>query len=233
MIDIHTHIMDGIDDGIQTFDDACNVLIKLDQQGITGVFLTPHYAPQRGYQPLLETVKDKYKKLKAFIESEGLSLVVYLGCEYDASDDLDLVIPRHLTHNQTRYVLIDFMHYDGDANELIYTLKCLKYQVIVAHPERYDASMKRLLELKSEGALFQLNASSLLHKERRQEYQLAKRLIKHRLIDFVASDIHRATQSMDSLKRVHYVIKKMTDGDYADTLLKNNPKKLITPNDYD
>ena len=152
MIDLHTHILFGVDDGAKTMDEAIDMLKKANEIGIHSVVLTPHVSLFRGYKTSFDMIKQHFEMLKLKISDIGLSLKLYLGAEIDEHDHLIDTLKKGYTFEGTHYVLIDFSMRESDVSEILYDLRHSGYKVIVAHPERIDyLSYQDLRQLKAEG----------------------------------------------------------------------------------
>ena len=193
MIDIHTHVLPFVDDGSDSFETSFLMLENSISQGITDVILTPHFCLGE-YQTDKETLTSEFEKFKDKIAEKGLNVNVYLGQEIFIRKDYKSLFKEQkiLTMNGTKFVLVEFdTRNDFDIAETVYDLKRLEYEPIIAHVERYpyvDLSVAE--EIKSLGGYIQVNAESLVGKNKRAYFKRVKELIKNGLVDFVASDVH-------------------------------------------
>jgi protein-tyrosine phosphatase len=227
MIDLHTHILYGVDDGARTLNQAVEMLKKAHTLGIDAVALTPHRSYYRGYQYNKEEHHEKMNVLKKILHDLNIPINLHVGFEVDEHDDLIETLNSGYTFENSKYVLIDFTMRETDISEVIYTLRQLGYHVVVAHPERiHYLNFEELVELKREGAIFQVSAGHLLPYKMTKSSRVAKRLLKHHLIDVVASDCHTLSD-LDSMKEsFHYVVKKVGE-ELAHKWYVTNPKKIL------
>ncbi len=233
MIDIHTHIAYGIDDGADALNEAVEMLGIAAKNGIKGIVLTPHY-PNRIFG--LEKSKAEYLEyigtVAKLLSAQCPEVAVYIGAENYCSDATASLISRNeiITLNNSRYALIEFSEHEG-FEFVIDTVRHMKrcgYIPVIAHTERYlciDHKPERAKQLKSEGALIQVNARSVFGKGR--YFMLADYLLRHRLVDAVASDAHepfvRSTDVSDALAEMAY---RYTE-EYLQEITCHNPECIL------
>lgn len=221
MIDIHCHVLYGVDDGCKTLDDSLRQIKKAISVGVTKLILTPHYAPLRGYVSSKETLEANFTILKEAVQD--LPIELYLGREVDKIDTIDLLLEENKiqTMNSTKYVLVDFGMDKYDIDEYCYELIINGYIPIIAHPERYNyiSDVKTYHKWKKTGALIQINAVSLFHPKSKTVKKRARYLLKEGLVDFVASDAHNNPESFEYLKKA---FKLLENKSYQKNKIKNN-----------
>jgi protein-tyrosine phosphatase len=204
MIDIHNHILFGLDDGCKTIDESLMMLSKAVEAGVKELILTPHYGPLRGYVKSHDFAWRTFEELQSAVTKQRIPLRLHLGREIDEIDDLtDLLNQNKLeTLAKTKYVLLDFGMKKTDVDEYIYELVISGYKPIIAHPERYTYvdNFKDFNKWRQTGALLQLNASSMFHPKNKDEKKKTKYLLKHGLVDLVASDAHRNPKRFTDLR---------------------------------
>ena len=223
MIDIHTHILTGVDNGCKDYNDAGKVVLKAKSEGVTSMFATPHQTSYAGYDA--DSLKAMFKKYSDIFKKYGVDM--YLGAEIEYSNDalVKIFYKKLLTLNDTNYVLMDFLasQEEYDIIDVIKTYKNHNYNVIIAHAEYLNLKEKDYLKIKNSGALIQIDAESIFNKK----YQkLIDYLLEERLVDFVASNIHSSTVSYVMDKAFKAVTKK-TNKDYADIIFNRNAKNYL------
>lgn len=211
MLDMHCHLLPGVDDGCDTFEQSIKMIKKAISIGITDIILTPHYAPLRGYVLSVQEIKTKFNELLDIVKIEKLDINLFLGREIDEIKDIELLLNNGdvETLNDTKYVLIDFGMQKADIDEYCYELIVNGYKPIIAHPERYNYvnSVQDYHKWKKTGALIQMNATSLFKSRNKKTRARAKYLLKSGLVDLVASDCHGFEFQYDSLEKVHKLVK--------------------------
>jgi len=120
MIDIHSHIMFGVDDGCKTFGDSIYLIKESIKAGITDLFLTPHFSYRRKYTKSYEEIERKFNLLKKFVVENNLGINLYLGSEIDEHPGVLDFLDSYLCHtmNNTKYVLIDFGTRKADVDDI-------------------------------------------------------------------------------------------------------------------
>ncbi len=227
MIDIHTHILPFVDDGSLDNNISIDMLKECVNQGITDVFLTPHY--RKTYKLPPKVLNDEFEKFKKVVSDENISINLYLGQEIFVDEHYKsaFVNKKVLSMNDSKYVLLEF-DYDKyvDMAEIVYELKVLGYIPIIAHYERYlNSDLKTAFEIKSLGGLIQVNAESIVGKFKRRYYGLVKKLFKENLIDFVSSDVHSNRKNL--LFEANKFVEKKFGEDTANRVFALNAKKII------
>lgn len=201
MIDIHTHIIPGVDDGAKDVETSIKMILKEIECGVDTVVFTPH--------SYMNGFINKHKIIDSFnlfkTKLENYDIKYYLGQEiYFEKDTLDkLKNNEYLTINNTKFILIEFdsdINYE-DLSEIIYSIRLIGFEPIIAHIERYNISIKDYYRLKKElNPLFQVNTSFVL-----EHKKTAKKMIKDRIIDYIASDCHslnRRAPNLDNVKKI-------------------------------
>lgn len=217
MIDIHNHILFGIDDGSRSLEESINIIKKAIENGYTAIVLTPHYRLIQNYKC---DNKKKYKifcKLKEEVNKRNLPIELYLGNEITLDEDLFYYLNTEqvLSLNGSRYLLLE-LPFESKFKELDEILDLLIEKggvPIIAHPERYKyyniRDYKRLLK---KGVLFQGNIGSLYGKYGLRPKQTLEKMLKKNMIHFIASDIHHDTQtSYDRVLDAMKIVEKLTN----------------------
>lgn len=231
MIDIHCHMLYGVDDGAEDRQMSVAMLKDAAKQGISAVILTPHYR-QGMFKYPLEEIRAAYEDL--YSEAEKLGVMIYLGCEYHADSDTgeNLKNGRCLTLADSDYVLVEFK-YESSIGFIRNTLNDLLahgYTPVIAHAERYGPFIKEpelLRQMCDMGVMVQINAGSVLGREGFKTKRLCKRIIKEHLVDIVASDSHNMTDRKSRMKECFDYIAKKYGEERAERLLRTNPGKIL------
>ena len=196
MKDIHTHIIPYVDDGSPNLETSINMIKHEIDIGVTEIICTPHHIYSR-YECTVEVIKERFNLLKEEVENLNLPIKLYLGQEicYSHREDIIAMLKRGelLTLNNTNRVLLEFSftREPEDILDIIYNFNINGYEVIIAHVERYEwMDYNKVLALRNEGALIQINSNSYLGLTTWSEKRFVKKLLKHNLVDFVASDTH-------------------------------------------
>ena len=206
MIDIHNHILYGVDDGSKDLDMSLAMLKEEMEQGVTRVYLTPHQNQQTLTGPLL---KERYQSFLEEIKEKGIDMDIRLGAEiyYYPGLKQDLLSGKALTMDESKYVLVEFStRTETNVSEIVYELVVAGFTPIIAHIERYPYLKKEdYFDIKEAGGLIQINSGSFSHFSSRG---LIKYLLKNDLVDYVATDAHDNSRRKVDFSFVHSYIKK-------------------------
>lgn len=196
MIDLHSHILPGLDDGSRTVEDARALARRAAADGVTAVAATPHVRLDYPTRP--EEMERGVMRLREDFVEQGIDVEVLHGGELDLGmlatlDDDEL---RRFTLAQSgRYLLLEFPYsgWPAGLEETIYGLGLRGLVAVVAHPERNRAVQsdpRRLGESVRMGALVQITAASLDGRIGRSSQKAAVRLLELGLAHVLASDAH-------------------------------------------
>ncbi len=234
MLDLHTHIIPGVDDGSKNMDETIEILKNAKLAGYSGVVATPHYI--EGSYSTNNSDKMKYiKDIKTELKLQNIDLEIYTGNEVFITDTIEnlLYYAKISSINNSKYILIE-LPMAGGSNGLqscIFKVFSLGYIPIIAHPERYSFVQKdpnKLLDYIDQGVLFQLNSGSLFGHYGKTAEKTARILIKHNMVQFVATDTHSGkSSSYSQISDVCKLISKLTYVENVDILMNKNPNDVI------
>lgn len=231
MIDIHTHILPGVDDGATTIEESLEIIDYLKDMGMTDIVLTSHYIKNTDYNSNQAQRKEILKQLESKIEKTGIHL--YLGNEVYLCDDImDLLKEKEIvTLNDTKYMLIELplTGYLNNLSDILCNLTEHGIIPIIAHPERYhflQKNKKRVRELLEFNCLLQCNIDSITGKYGKKAKKLMKWLLKNDLVAFVATDTHYV-EKKKYLKKSFKKLKRMIGKEKFLELTKTNPEKML------
>lgn len=214
-IDIHCHILPGMDDGSDSMETSLRMLRMADEDGISQIILTPHNKPWHK-NTNHAGMEAKVGQLQERLCREGLGIKLYAGSELyyhsGLTEELDQGMAETLSGS--RYVLVEFdplADYDYIRNG-IYTLLMGGYYPIAAHVERYKnvcCKTDRLIELIEMGCLMQVNAGSIMGQYGFAVKGLTRKMLKRGMIHFVATDAHDTERRSPCLSQcAEYIGKK-------------------------
>ncbi len=224
MIDIHTHLLPYVDDGVSDFNEALKVIEGLKNQGVEKVFITPHFYRLRNFVSTYEENRKLFTKLKALVRENDIKIDLYLGTEiYYNQDTLKNIKNNIVTDLINDFYLIEFSIDESLYNitEAIHNFVTKGFKPIIAHIERYEALSKinDIAALKKIGAFMQVNASTILGGRGFFKKSFINKLIKKSLIDFIATDSHNNRENL-FLKAYQYINNKHSKT-VADKLFNN------------
>lgn len=235
IIDIHTHILPGIDDGSRNIEESIEIINYLYSVGITDIVLTSHYVCDTVYNynqlvrvKLLNNLKEKLNNDKIHL---------YLGNEVYLNDKIIDLLESHeiSTINDTKYMLVELplAGYLNNFQSILCDLNSYGIIPIIAHPERYQfiqKNKKRIRELLEFNCLLQCNIDSLTGKYGKRAKRIMKWLLKKDLVQFVATDTHYVSSDKE-LKKAYNKLEKLAGKDKYDELTYLNPNKLLNNQD--
>ena len=233
-VDMHTHILHGVDDGAKDLATAMRLLRMARQDGTTTVVVTPHYRGQwRSNTPQL--LRQRFAELSAEAKKEIPEMTLYLGNEAGIERELgDKVAEgRVLSINDSNYVLLEF-EYNCSRIQVVEGVMGVVgsgYTPIIAHAERYDIFRKNKKlagEVLYVGARIQLNADSILGKCGFATKRVCHRLLKKGMVQFVASDAHDSRVRQPKLRECFEYVSKRYGEDYAWELFRDNALGLLS-----
>ena len=232
MIDIHSHILPGIDDGAQTIDDSIKMAKAAVNEGITTIIATPHHKNNQ-FTNLKSSILTKVNDLNTVLKQENIPLTVLPGQEVRIYGEVleDYYKEEILTLNHTKYLFIEFPSSSVPryAERLLYELQTEGIIPIIVHPERNKELQEKpelLYQLVKNGALTQVTASSVAGYFGKNVKKFSEQLIEHNLTHFIASDAHnihnRSFKVVDALG----IIEENFGMDYI-YLFKENAELLV------
>ncbi len=233
-VDIHTHILPGVDDGAANLEQAIDLLRMAWEDGTGAVILTPHFRGRyRANTP--QQLKAAFETLRNHAAVELPELELYLGNEAGIEVELaeKLVEGRVLSLNGGSYVLLEF-HSSSTRNQILKgTLDVLNcgFTPIIAHAERYDAFRQHhgfAAEVIELGALIQLNAAGVTGEAGFAEKRCCNRMLKKGQVHFIASDAHDTKSRPPKLDRCYRLVRKKYGEDYADALFWENARTVLS-----
>ena len=211
MIDIHTHIIPFVDDGSRSIEDSIEMIKRDMSFGIDTIVATPHHITHK-YTKSVQEIKENFDLLVNEVKKQNIDVKLLLGqeiCYTSRVDLLDMLEKGELlTINNTKYILLEFKFQNepDDVGEILYNFASRGYKVIVAHVERYDwITVDKVMRMKEEGALIQVNSDSICGLTTFKEKRFVKKILKAKLVDLVASDMHsfRPSNMDKALKKVN------------------------------
>lgn len=199
-IDLHSHLIPGIDDGAKTMDDSLAMLRQFETLGFKKVITTPHIVTG-GYDNTPEIITKGRDKVREAIKANGIDIDFHAAAEYYADESmLPKIEKRDILTIGDRYVLIEFSFLSKTSvlAEIMYKLQVAGYKVILAHPERYpymySNDLKEYHALRDKNIYLQLNILSLQGKYGKEAQNIAQKMVDANLISFAATDLHNIRQ---------------------------------------
>jgi protein-tyrosine phosphatase len=231
MIDIHCHILPGVDDGAQTVEDSIALAQEAVDNGITTIIATPHH--RNGiYTNEKLNVLQKVDELQMKLDERNISLKILPGQEVHVYGEIleDLSNKQLLTLNHTqKYILLElpYDHIPRFMDQLIFDIQMLGIVPIIPHPER-NAKLREhpelLYKMVKRGALSQVTAASLLGKFGKEPQKFSLQCIEHHMCHLIASDAHRAGKRGVILREAYDAIEKKLGSSISSQFERNAEK---------
>lgn len=197
-VDMHSHLLPGIDDGLEEVEQSVEFIRQLKKLGYRKLICTPHILSDL-YPNSPKTILPKLELVRKALKTAGVDIQIEAAAEYMVDHDFAELIARStkedlLTINGT-YILIEMSYLSPSPNidQVIFDLRMLGLQPILAHPERYNYyhhhfdQYERFKEL---GCKLQVNLLSLSGGYGGNVKKTAEKLFKHQMVDFLGTDMH-------------------------------------------
>lgn len=228
-IDIHAHILPGIDDGAKDWNESVRLLKMAYRQGVRHIIATPHFSLSQD----LALLRDIYERLdqKAWAISENYH--ISLGQEIMYSENLleYLETEKALTLAGSRYVLIEFGLNDSmnKMERAVRQIVQASYFPIIAHVERYKCLEREgsAEELTKYGAYLQINAGSLNHGWMDKRTRWCKKNLKKGTIHFLASDMHNTVSRPPEIRAAIACMEQWAGEELAIQIARENPGFIL------
>lgn len=226
MIDMHCHILPGIDDGAQTLEESIGLLRAEKEQGIDKIVFTPHFHPERvSLEKFLSRRADSYERLKQSDAFSELKIKTKVGAEVYYSMRILEMDLSGLCFEGTNYILIEFPT-DSRPYGITHTMQSLLERgltPILAHVERYGYftdDPTKLYDLVTLGCVAQVNAAAVVNGMKAKGVN-ALQYIKWELAQIISSDAHSLETRPPNTKAAYDLVKKKLGESYTDWLCTN------------
>ena len=221
-VDIHSHLLPGIDDGATSIKDTAYLIKGLEKIGIKKFITTPHVMGEVWKNTSLE-IKEKLSAATQELEFPNINKRFKAAAEYMIDEEFrELFKKEPLLTLKENYVLVEMSYVSPSFQlyEILFELQSAGYQPVLAHPERYNFyhhSLDDYKKLKKAGCLFQLNMLSATGYYGEHVAKVSNSLVKEGLIDFIGSDLHHARH----LEALHKKI-VLKNYEYLTPVFQNN-----------
>jgi protein-tyrosine phosphatase len=228
MIDIHCHLLPGIDDGSKSWDTTLEMCRMAAADGVTHIVATPHanyeYRYDRaGYFALLEELRSRVPEMS-----------FSLGCDFHLSfENIEHARehPELYSIGETRYLLVELSDFSvfGFAQSL-YNLRAAGLVPILTHPERNPrilANPELLRDFSDAGCLMQITANSLTGFWGKSSQKMCETMLKTNMVHFIASDAHGIRSRSPILSAARNAAAKIVGAAAADALVNANPSAVV------
>ena len=230
MIDIHSHIIWGVDDGARNREDSIAMLRLAAETGTTDIVATPHCDRQYKFDP---AVRDE--RIRELMDATGGVPRIHPGCDFRLSfDNIQIALqePARFTINGLRYLLVEFedVLIPPTTEEIFRRFMEREICPVITHPERnpiLQRSFERLQSWKQMGCLLQVTAQCLTDRFGKAAQASAWELLRRGLVHVVASDGHDTDHRPPRLDLAREILTREMGADAADLLLVTNPSAIL------
>jgi protein-tyrosine phosphatase len=230
MVDIHCHILPGIDDGSLSWEMTAEMCRAAIADGVTHIVATPHANHRYPYD------RDRYTGMLGQLhDSADGRLTFSLGCDFHFSyENIQdaLENPRRYTIGDTQYLLIEFSDYGipPSVKEEVFALRSRGMVPIITHPERNPWLLKKpkmVLELIDEGCLVQVTANAVTGAWGDRSRKMVQWLLERDAVHILASDAHDPVRRRPVMSEARDAIAKLAGAEVAQALTKDNPAAIV------
>ncbi len=232
-VDIHTHILPGVDDGAESMMQSIRMLRIAAMEGISRVILTPHQkTDRRCVSP--DGIERRMELLRKEIDRQRIPIRLYSGSELFYRHGIEELMTegKLKTLAGSAYCLVEFFPEENYAyiSDGLSRLSSFGYRPILAHAERYEQVMEenREEELKQRtGCLYQVNAASVTGEIGFVLKSRSRKLLKNGLVEFIATDAHNEGKRGPRLERCADWLTKRLGREETERLLILNPEAVL------
>ncbi len=218
-VDVHSHFIDGIDDGAKTIEDSLGMLAGMKGLGYQKVITTPHVMSDY-YRNTTEIITTGRDRIAEAAGKAGIDIEIECAAEYYLDADLmPKIKAKDILTFGDGYVLFElpFLSEPPNLAEIVFEMQLAGYKPVLAHPERYafwHQKFEKYQELADKGVVLQLNINSLTGHYSPEVKQISKRLVDKGLISLLGSDCHhdRHITLMDHARRLPTLHQLMDSG---------------------
>lgn len=219
MIDLHCHILPGVDDGAQSLSDSLNMARQALEQGIHTIVATPHHL-NNSYENPKRQILARVEELNQLLQKEQINVKILPGQEVRVHGEMieGYTAGDILSVNHTPYVLVEFPsnHVPRYTEKLFYDLQLNGLIPVIVHPERNQEIIERsdlLYQLVKKGALTQITAASVCGDFGKKIKTFSLQLIEANLTHFLASDAHNLTKRSFKMREAYDVMEQKYGND--------------------
>jgi protein-tyrosine phosphatase len=225
MVDMHSHVLPGIDDGAETPEESIVLIKKMMELGIKKIIATPHVMIDY-YRNDDKSIGNALAILKEELNNQNIDIEISAAAEHYFDESFEKRIDDRLVFTMgDNYVLfeISFISQPQNLIQIIQKMLDMGYKPILAHPERYNyMDVEQLKRIRMMGCNLQLNTISLTGYYGKPTKALAEELVDNQMIDFISSDMHhpRHAQALEDALKLPYLRKLLFDYPLKNVLLK-------------
>lgn len=191
-VDIHSHLLPGIDDGSPDVEESISLIAKLKELGIDQFICTPHIFKEL-YPNTAETINDALELTKVALRKANLNVSISAAAEYMLDENFGISDSMMALPNRHILVEMSYLNETPNIEQIIFNLQIKGYTVILAHPERYNFYHKdydKVHRFHDMGVMLQLNLLSITGYYGREVKIASEYMLKNKLYRLVGTDLH-------------------------------------------
>ena len=233
MIDFHTHILPGVDDGAKSIEETIELLKEAQSVGVDKVILTSHYI-ESYYESNVKERTNIINSAKKLLNDEKINIDLIIGNEIYISENINELIinKKACSINNTRYVLFELPFDIKPINlyDVIYEMLQNKYIPVLAHPERYTFVQKNpnlVYDLIQTGVLMQSNYGSCIGQYGKKAQITVKKLLENDMVHFLGTDVHKMGTIYPKIPQILAKIENIIGKDKLVLITNVNPELVL------
>jgi protein-tyrosine phosphatase len=229
MIDIHHHLLWGMDDGATGVETSVAMARAAAADGISHIVCSPHANGRYAYE--LKVIAEKISELQRLLDGESIAVKLGRGCDFHMSyENIEeaKLNPAKFSINGLGYILVELPDYgiSPGLNEVFYQMQLAGLTPILTHPERnptLQADRPRMMDWLRGGVLVQVTAGSVVGRMGKHAQRMAHELLANRWVHFLATDAHNTTSRPPKMQEAFEVVAQRYGREYAHLLCVSNP----------
>lgn len=233
MIDLHTHILPGVDDGALDLQTSLDMARMAEADGITVMACTPHFMPGL-YDNEARDIRHRIEALDHEFKQHGIKVELVVGADAHVRPDFVSCVRegRILTLNDSRYVLVEPPHdiMPKRLDDMLFNLQMAGFVPVLTHPERLrwiEQNYAVMVELARSGVWMQITAGSLTGRFGRRPHYWARRMLSEGLVSILATDAHNVRSRPPLLAEAFSIAETEMGYDEAVNLVLNRPAHIL------
>jgi protein-tyrosine phosphatase len=238
MVDIHHHLLPGLDDGAKDIETSVAMAKLAAEEGITHIVCTPHSNGVYNFDPEVNAAKTE--ELRARLAEQNIPLTLGSGCDFHVSFDnvrRAQADPARFSINGKGYLLVEIPDYGLPPvlTETFYELQLAGLTPILTHPERNPTLQKepsRMADWLRGGMLIQVTADSLTGHKGKKAESMAMDLLEKRWVHFLATDAHNTSSRPPRMREAHKLVAERFGASYAHALCVTNPLAVFLGKEF-
>ncbi|MBR4261232.1 MAG: hypothetical protein IKQ33_04715 [Clostridia bacterium] len=239
MIDIHCHLLNGVDDGCRDVIESLTSIKLAEEAGFTDIIVTPHYI-ENYYENDYESIKPLVGELQSKLYDNNILVKLHQGNEVYISEKIGDLIANNIVSKlgNSKYVLFELPQKTKVLNleNVISQIKAAGCVPVLAHPERYlfiQHNPNEINKLISQGVLMQCNYGSIIGQYGKNAQKTLIKMLKKNMVHFLGTDTHRQGYIYGHFYRIEKEYLKYISEEKFEKLTTINPRNIIDNNDIE